>query len=610
MYQSFIHYIVVILIYTARPARPPELFATLPETLLIAVLISLFIAFVRFSCRRLEKAAHNLNDDLLSLNYDRLINRLQIAALLTFAALVYGADLGNLIARLPMAAGSEAISSLLGLGFFLFLQIIIWNASHRIFATRLALLQPRSAYLKARLRFALGLIGPWLGLMTVVDVISVFLPPEIPSLLQNPLSEVLLFVIFLLLLTAIAPPLLVFLWRCQKMPDGQLRRAIIELCRRQRVGWREIMLWPPYEGRMATAAVVGAFPWSRYLLVTPDLLRLLNGNEVIAVMSHELGHVRYRHLLYFLLFFATFFLFNYLYFDLGLTWILTTEPVATLIDRSGVGDREVFLSLLEVVPLLFCYLIFFRYIFGYFLRNFERQADLACLDLPGLAPHLVSAFSKLGYVLGSAGKKPNWHHFNIPQRLDFLQQAMINPFVARRHHRRIKRSLVIYLLIFLLLTIPGIYWQKTDLRGRLQYRYLSQRLEKLVYKNPQEARLWLALSSLYLEQGKDTETISALEKTLQLSPDNPDALNNLAWLLLTAQDESRRDYIRGLQLAEKAAGLNPASHILDTLAEARWRNGDKAGAIALEKEILEQPDLDNREHYQRQLEKFTKEIIL
>ncbi|HDS17080.1 MAG TPA: peptidase M48, partial [Proteobacteria bacterium] len=395
---------------------------------------------------------------------------------------------------------------------------------------------------------------------------------------------------------------------CRKLPDSPLRRAIIELCRRQRVGWREIMLWPPFEGRMATAAVVGAFPWSRYLLITPDLLRLLDGEEVLAVMSHELGHVRYRHLLFFLLFFVSFFLFNYLYFDLAQAWLLTTDPIPTWLENSG-NAQGILLSLLEIVPLLLLHLVFFRYFFGWFLRNFERQADLASLDPPKLTPALITAFEKLGYLLGSAGEKPNWHHFNIPQRLEFLRAAQIDPQLARRHHRRLQKALSLYLISFLLLIIPGLHWQNTGATDKLHYRYLTRRVEQLLREKPDNARLWLALSSIHLERQKEIPALQALEQAHQLDPNDPETINNLAWLLLTIADSGLRDYDRAFLLAAKAAALRPAPHILDTLAEAYWRRGDAATAIALEEEILGSTELDNREHYLKQREKFSRKTL-
>lgn len=603
MYQSFFLYIIVILIYSARPESAPETFQAGESLLLMLTLFALFFWIVRKRCQTVQLSATGSNRKTLPARYDRLQLQLQIGAVIIFTGMVYGVDLGALIECLPLAK-SEGVSNLLGLSTFFLLQIVIWRESHNQFVQDIFLIKPASAYIKARLRFALGLIVPWLSLLLIVDILNHLKPQLMTSLLKHPLGELTLFLAFLILFTVAAPPLLVRLWQCRKLPDSPLRQTITKLCQSQGVSCRQIMLWPTFEGRMATAAVVGAFPCSRYLLLTPDLIRLLNDEEIAAVTSHELGHVRYHHLLFFLFFFVSFFLFNLLYYELGIAWILTTTPVIALLE-SGFGNVKILLSLLKTFPLLILYLLFFRYIFGFFLRNFERQADLASLDPPGLTAELISAFTKLGFLLGQAGKKPNWHHFNIPQRIAFLETANSNPAVARSHHRYLKKSLALYVTIFILIILPGIYWQQTNMAEKLNYRHLTMRLEYMVQKEPDKPELWFLLSSLYIENNHETKALNALCKTRELSPDDPETLNNLAWLLLTIKNKRDRNYDLALNLAKRAATLKPEPHILDTLAEAYWHQGDAKTAVAIEAGILrDRLDLDKLEHYKKQLKKF------
>ena len=606
MYQTIFLYLVVILVYSARPSPPEAMVTPLPDLALVLGLLIAFYSYVRWRCRKLAARGRILGDQQLPVLYDRLQLEFQIGAVAVFITMIYGADLGSLIGRLPLLGHSEGLNTLVGLALFFLLQTIAWGESHRCFSDRILLLQPRTAYLKGRLRFALGLIAPWIVILLLSDLAGWWLPESAQQMLLGPIGQVTVFLVFLLVLTVLAPPLLVWLWRCKPLPESHLRDAIAELCRRQKIGYREIMLWTPFEGRMATAAVIGAFPFSRYLLLTPDLLRLLDPDEVIAVMSHELGHVRYRHLFYFLFFFLTFFVFNFLYYDLGQAWLLTTTPALKLLESPGTTP-EIFLSLLEIVPLLLLYLVFFRFIFGFFLRNFERQADLAALEIPGLGPRLVTAFEKLGWLLGQAGEKPNWHHYNIPQRIDFLRRALADRRVAAAHHRRLKKAIFVYCAVFAVLLGPGIYWQQTGLAEKLHSRYFIRRLERLVQKEPQRADLYLALGSLQIETGAEGAAIANLEKALELKPDNPEALNNLAWLLLTCREPARRNYPRALELARRAARLKPEAYILDTLAEACWRNGDRDAAIAWERKILKTlPTGEKAAYYRSQLRKFTR----
>ena len=288
MYQTFIFYIIVILVYTARPERPQELLQTSYCLPLILALFLLFFGLVRKRCQRLSQKRY-LSDDQLPALYDRLQTQLQIGAIIFFFGMVYGADLGALIELLPLVKRSEGLNNLLGLSIFFLLQIIIWRESHRYFAERILLIRPCRAYVKARLRFALGLVIPWLSILFVIDFFSLWLPQALQQALAHPLGEIALFVLFLITLTIAAPPLLVHLWQCKKLPDSPLRQAIVELCRQQRVGYREIMLWPPFESRMATAAVVGAFPFSRYLLITPDLMRLLRDVGLFGKETIDIG---------------------------------------------------------------------------------------------------------------------------------------------------------------------------------------------------------------------------------------------------------------------------------------------------------------------------------
>ena len=102
---------------------------------------------------------------------------------------------------------------------------------------------------------------------------------------------------------------------------------------------------------------------------------------------------------------------------------------------------------------------------------------------------------------------------------------------------------------------------------------------------------------------KDQATIEAYEQSILLKPDNPKALNNLAWLLATCKDESFRRPQRALTLAQKAAELEEAPHILDTLAESYYVNGKFEAAVAIELRALDLATID-RAYYQKQLKKF------
>jgi tetratricopeptide (TPR) repeat protein len=91
-----------------------------------------------------------------------------------------------------------------------------------------------------------------------------------------------------------------------------------------------------------------------------------------------------------------------------------------------------------------------------------------------------------------------------------------------------------------------------------------------------------------------------------MPPVSPDLANNIAWLLLTAEDSSMRDPVRALDLANSAARFSEQGYILDTLATALWANGRLEEAIATEEKAA-QLDPENLTYYKSRIEKFQKE---
>lgn len=79
------------------------------------------------------------------------------------------------------------------------------------------------------------------------------------------------------------------------MPDPLVREALLQVCRDHRVGVRDVLLWDTH-GSMINGAVMGLIGPLRYVILTDALLQAMRPAEVIAVMAHEVGHARRRHL--------------------------------------------------------------------------------------------------------------------------------------------------------------------------------------------------------------------------------------------------------------------------------------------------------------------------
>jgi len=76
--------------------------------------------------------------------------------------------------------------------------------------------------------------------------------------------------------------------------------------------------------------------------------------------------------------------------------------------------------------------------------------------------------------------------------------------------------------------------------------------------------------------GDHAAALADLEKAIELKPDDPGVLNNLAWLLATSPDDAIRDGTRAIELAKKACEVTEwkQPHIVSTLAAGYAETGD------------------------------------
>ncbi len=274
-----------------------------------------------------------------------------------------------------------------------------------------------------------------------------------------------------------------------------------------------------------------------------------------------------------------------------------------LIVVSGISAETV-LTLVGSVPLLIFMLVYFRFIFGYFIRNFERQADLFSLATIGDSKALVSAFEKISILSGNIRDQRNWHHFGIGERIDCLENAENNPKQIRRHNQKVRYSLLAYGAI-LVLTVLAVRQIPTDaLAQRYQENFAESILLQKVKQEPDRALWQRLIGDLMLTRKMEEKALEAYQKAYSLEPVNPEIMNNFAWLLLTSENLRLRDPAKALTLARAAAILQPKGHVLDTLATAYWANGLIQEAVETEKQAAA-VDVAQRRFYQAQIIRFT-----
>jgi len=458
-----------------------------------------------------------------------------------------------------------------------------------------------ASFIVAHIKINLPIILPWLVISLAFDLLALLPLPRLQANLNSPWGDLLIFVVFVFFLLLFFPPLVRRLWNCTPMPPGRLRSEIETFCRQQNFS-SEILIWPLFEGRVMTAAIMGIVPRLRYLLLTPALLDAMSTDELKAVLAHEIGHVKKKHLLLYLALFLGFSVLAGAVSRVLPAVIVGSDLFYTLISRFNVAP-ETLLTALVAISLLIILLVYFRFIFGYFLRNFERQADLYAFRIQGGSTALKSSFEKIALLSGNIRDQKSWHHFGIGERIDFIEQCESDRGKIRAHDRKLHVGLLVYFLL-LALAMGLVRQVKTEkLAAGYEPRYLEAVLDRKLRQEPDNGRWPLLLGDLMQEQKMDGRAMEAYEKALQLAPLNPEINNNLAWLLLTAQNKSLRNPARALKLARTAAAIKKQGYILDTLAVAYWANGRRREAVGVETEAL-RLNPENRAFYRRQIEKF------
>src|SRR4030042_6277406 len=109
-----------------------------------------------------------------------------------------------------------------------------------------------------------------------------------------------------------------------------------------------------------------------------------------------------------------------------------------------------------VLPMALGLVLFFRFLFGFFMRNFERQADLFALKALGSPEPLVRSLEKIGFFSGQSRNLPSWHHFSIAQRVETLKKAGRFPELVRRQDRKIYWSVGLFFFLLVGLSLYGV----------------------------------------------------------------------------------------------------------------------------------------------------------
>jgi len=605
MFNNVLYFIIVLLILSISQQRgAPEdpLWYTVGMLVITGVI---FAAYCWWGFKRFLRDLAEPEKETASPaeQYHSLVFRFSVLAIFLFALDVHLFHIKTWLQLIPWVRSFSVLQGILALLVFIAYQVTLWTFSFpaydRAFHTGIT----RRSFVVSNLKLNVPILFPWVLLSLIYDLIFLSSWTSLQALMSRPEGEVVFFSLFLFILMIFMPGLIRYWWGCKPFLPSEKVNALKSFLAEKKFKYRELLRWPIFEGRMMTAGIMGMVPRFRYLLITESLMEILSLDELKAVVAHEMGHARYRHFFFYLVFFIGFAVVSTGFWDFFAVLIATWPFLMKVIGTSGSTDAS-FLYFLLALPILVSMVVYFRYVMGFFMRHFERQADLYSALIMGSPGETISSLEKIAIMSGKIRDLPSWHHFSIRQRVDTLWRFLRDPGLVRKHNRFVSLCFALYLVAMISL---GYFLNFSPAKDRLFNDWEEEAITEHLVKNPNDVLLLQRLAMFTHKRGDLRETINLYERVLSLDENQPIALNNLAWILVTADDVGLRDKKRALALAQRAVALERSPVFLDTLAEALYANGFAQKAVEIIKEAIALAR-DNVEYYKRQLLKFTGEI--
>jgi Zn-dependent protease with chaperone function len=266
---------------------------------------------------------------------------------------------------------------------------------------------PRARFVWNQCRLSLLLAWfPVLMFCSIHDVIRVILPA-----IEETQTSLVAFGVNMVGLLVFFPRVLGWIWETKPLPPGALRSCLFRMAEANGLYIREIHVWQT-DHRIANAAVVGVFPWTRRVFLSDALLDNFTEHDVEAAFAHELGHALHHHSLF--------------------RMVLLVVPLSLAMLIRTLGPMEALHAGQDVsIPAVIAIATYLILALGWYSRRLEHEADLwACQQLsmrlgtPMALCQYVDVLSRLcdpRHV-----RRGSWLHPGHNRRRSFLIHCLSN----------------------------------------------------------------------------------------------------------------------------------------------------------------------------------------
>lgn len=365
---------------------------------------------------------------LLKANKYRILILVQVELILLLFFLIFILDVNRLFLHFPL---SQFLSNFFAISVYL---IGLWVY---YYTKNLFFLKTDTKKAIKEISFILPFIIPFLLFSLALDLFYILVVPYFDYYLANTstftinliLGSLILFASFLMIL--FFPFMIQRIWRCQPLDheNRELATKFEMICKKANFKHAGIKTWGLLDDSL-TAAIIGIIPRVRYILFTKKILKQLSFNALSAILVHEIGHSYRKHLLI------------YPFIIAGIFFVLSN------FENAFESTLPAFIFFIAYVLIIIFY---FRIVFGFFSRIFEREADLHVYVLNMNPEYMIEALDRVATLSGNIHLMPCWHHYSIQERIDFLKATIKDPSLIKKHHSFVKKALFFYSIALILL---------------------------------------------------------------------------------------------------------------------------------------------------------------